>query len=139
MLTTNLTARPSVSFKNNWPARPNWPGPAKAAPQAPARPVPRAARIPISSIASSFACRERKHPPRHKVARALARKFHSHNCAAAAAVVAQVSKPAVSPTSKSAECRDCIGARRFGNLRYSRFGNLRYRQRCEISGLAVTV
>jgi hypothetical protein len=68
-------------------------------------------------------------------ARVLALKFHTHDSAATAAVVAQVSKPAVSPTSKSAECRDCIGTRRFGNLRYSRFGNLRYRQRCEISGL----
>ena len=73
-------------------------------------------------------------------------------CAAAAAVVAQVSKPAVSPTSKSAQCRDCIGTRRFGNrdtagletcdtagletCATGRFGKLRYRQRCEISGLA---
>ncbi len=46
--------------------------------------------------------------------------------------VAQVSKPAVSPTSKSAGAYQCPGASglpspcRFGNLRYGRFGNLRY-------------
>ena len=40
-------------------------------------------------------------------------------------LVAQVSKPAVSPTSKSAGLSDRT-ARGFGNPRYGRFGNLRY-------------
>ncbi|HEV2320155.1 MAG TPA: hypothetical protein VGV18_10420, partial [Verrucomicrobiae bacterium] len=41
-------------------------------------------------------------------------------------VVAQVSKPAVSPISISADARATM-ARRFGNLRYSRLGSPRYR------------
>ena len=40
--------------------------------------------------------------------------------------VVQVSKPAVSPISKSADRRKKQSARGFGNPRYSRFGNLRY-------------
>src|SRR5690242_5124987 len=40
--------------------------------------------------------------------------------------VAQVSKPAVSPTSKSAAAA-MPTRRRFGNLRYGRLGSLRYR------------
>jgi len=40
--------------------------------------------------------------------------------------VAQVSKPAVSPTSKSAELQTVRATRGFGNPRYSRLGSLRY-------------
>jgi hypothetical protein len=40
-------------------------------------------------------------------------------------LVAQVSKPAVSPTSKSAGTRRCTSSG-FGNPRYSRLGSLRY-------------
>jgi len=43
--------------------------------------------------------------------------------------VAQASKPAVSPTSKSAACRVARASGGFGNPRYSRLGSLRYRQR----------
>jgi DNA-binding NarL/FixJ family response regulator len=41
-------------------------------------------------------------------------------------MVAQVSKPAVSPTSQSARRTPTRVARRFGNLRHSRLGSLRY-------------
>ena len=50
--------------------------------------------------------------------------------------VAQVSKPAVSPISKSAGRRTRGDVRRFRNLRYSRLGSLRYKIDSKISGFA---
>jgi hypothetical protein len=48
--------------------------------------------------------------------------------------VAQTSKPAVSPTSKSAACRVARRSGGFGNPRYSRLGSLRYGQRVKYPG-----
>jgi hypothetical protein len=47
-------------------------------------------------------------------------------------LVAQASKPAVSPTSKSAGCRMGRSVGGFGNPRYSRLGSLRYAKRANI-------
>jgi len=52
--------------------------------------------------------------------------FHRLEGNVAATPVAQASKPAVSPTSKSAGCRNFWRVRRLRNLRYSRLGSLRY-------------
>jgi hypothetical protein len=48
--------------------------------------------------------------------------------------VAQASKPAVSPTSKSAACRVARASGGFGNPRYSRLGSLRYGPRVKYPG-----
>jgi hypothetical protein len=53
--------------------------------------------------------------------------------------VAQVSKPAVSPISKSAACGTVSGPRKFGNLRYSRLGSLRYSVQYAASRLGIAV
>jgi len=68
---------------------------------------------------------------------AVAGVFHAWLQKTPPSVVAQVSKPAVSSTSKSASCRDFGRVRRFGNLRHSRLGSLRYIVVCGMSGLAL--
>jgi polygalacturonase len=55
----------------------------------------------------------------------LARIFHGRSGAEAPNRVAQVSKPAVSPISKSAGCRNYSGAGGYNNPRYSRLRSLR--------------
>jgi len=51
--------------------------------------------------------------------------------------VAQASKPAVSPASKSAACRVARTSGGFGNPRYGRLGSLRYGQRVKYPGQGV--
>ena len=55
--------------------------------------------------------------------------FTNFQCERDARPVAQVSQPAVSPTSKSAGCRNGQAPCGFGNPRYSRLGSLRYEER----------
>jgi len=58
----------------------------------------------------------------------------SYLAASAAGPVAQASKPAVSPTSKSAGCSPPRPPGGFGNPRYNRLGSLRYRRRVNYAG-----
>jgi len=60
--------------------------------------------------------------------------FASYLAASDGGPVAQASKPAVSPTSKSAGCPPAPAPGGFGNPRYSRPGSLRYRRRMKMGG-----
>ena len=68
----------------------------------------------------------------------LTRLIHKLSRRSGVTGVAQVSKPAVSLISQSAERRNDGGARRLGNLRYGRPGGLRYSEVCDIPGLILS-